>query len=53
MKSKFIKLQNEPLPKDNGQELVIVNKCLTCPIFLIALSQWRRIYETTKLSPET
>ena len=25
MKSTFVKLQNEPLPKDNGQVLLIVN----------------------------
>ena len=42
MKSTFIKLQNESLPKDIGQELLIVNNSvLTCPIFFIALSQWR------------
>ena len=34
MKSTFIKLQNESLPKDIGQELLIVNNSvLTCPIF--------------------
>ena len=25
MKSTFIELQNEPLPKDTGQELLVVN----------------------------
>ena len=41
-KSTFIKLQNESLPKDIGQELLVVNNSvLTCPIFFIALSQWR------------
>ena len=40
MKTTFIKLQNESLPKDIGQELLIVkNSFLTCPIFFIALSQ--------------
>ena len=42
MNSKFIKLQNESLQKDIDQELLIVNNSvLTCPIFFIALSQWR------------
>ena len=53
MNSAFIKLQNEPLPKAIGQELLTVNKCLTCPIFFIALSQWRQIYEIAKLSSVT
>ena len=43
MKTTFIKLQNESLPKDIGQELFIVNNSvLTCPIFFIALSQQRK-----------
>ena len=42
MKSTFIKPQNKSSPKDIGQELLIVNNSvLTCPIFFIALSQWR------------
>ena len=41
MKTTFIKLQNESLPKDIGQELLIVNNnVLTCPIFFIILSQF-------------
>ena len=45
MKTTFIKLQNEPLPKDIGQELLIVNdSVLTCPIFFIASSQWRNLW---------
>ena len=40
MKTTFIKLQNESLPKDIGQELLMVNNSvLTCPNFFIALSQ--------------
>ena len=42
MESTFIKLQNESLPKDIGQELLIVNNSvLMCPSFFIDLSQWR------------
>ena len=42
MKTTFIKLQNGSIPKDIRQELLIVNNSvLTCPIFFIALSQWR------------
>ena len=33
MKSKFIKLQNEFLPKDIGQELLIVNNSVWCVLF--------------------
>ena len=41
MKSTFIKPQNESLPKDIGQELLIVNNSvLTCSIFFITLSEW-------------
>ena len=40
MKTTYIKLQNESLPKDIGQKLLIVHKrVLTCPIFFIALTQ--------------
>ena len=39
MKNTFIKLQNESLLKNIGQELLMVNNSvLTCPIFFIALS---------------
>ena len=51
MKSTFIKLQNESLSKDVGQELLLT--CLTCPIFFISLSQLRQIYEIVKLLPVT
>ena len=52
MKTTFIKLQNESLPKDTGQELLIVNSSvLTCPIFFIALSVSDVIHEIEKLSP--
>ena len=45
MKSTFIKLQKESLSKDIGQELLIVNNSvLTCPIFFVALSQWRDLW---------
>ena len=40
MKTTFIKLQNESLPKDISQVLLMVNNSvLTYPIFFIALSQ--------------
>ena len=40
IKTTFINLQNDSLPKDIGQELLIVNNSvLTCLILFIALSQ--------------
>ena len=48
MKTTFIKLQNESLPKDIGQELLTVNNSvLTFPIFFIALSQWREFIQVS------
>ena len=51
MKSTFIKLQNEPLPKDIGQVLLIVNNSVErVPFSSLSVTS---IYEIAKLSPVT
>ena len=53
MKYTFIELQNEPLPKNIGQVLLIVNNSVNVSHFFHRLESVTLIYEIAKLSPVT